>query len=62
MSTGERGARAPEISLKMEQSSEKRMHFCISSKKRDNNTVINKIIIAGNSRFLFMIYKLKMKT
>ncbi len=38
------------------------MHFCISSKKRDNNTVINKIIIAGNSRFLFMIYKLKMKT
>ena len=37
------------------------MHFCISSEKRDNNTVINKIIIAGNNRFLFMIYKLKMK-
>ena len=59
MATGEHGADAPEISLEMEQSPEKRMHFCISSEKRDNNTVINKIIIAGYSRFLFMIEKSK---
>jgi hypothetical protein len=46
MATGEQEVPAPEISLEMEQSSEKRMHFCISSEKRDNNTLINKIIIA----------------
>jgi len=45
----------------MEQSSEKRMHFRISSKKLDKSTVINKIVIAENNRFLFMIYKIKMK-
>ncbi len=37
------------------------MHFCISSKKRENNTVINKIIIAENNRFLFTICKIKIK-
>jgi hypothetical protein len=59
MATGARIAHMSEISLEMEQSPEKRMHFCISSKKRKNNTVINKIIIAENYRFLLMI---KIKT
>jgi hypothetical protein len=51
MATGEQDAHAPKTSPEMEQSSEKRMHFCISSKKRDNNTVINKIIMPKTTDF-----------